>query len=339
MEQNGGLTEEEKILTIRNLSNQTATIRCLLKKHPCFTIYVDEVLNRSAGVRFITQESTGSRKLKRLLQFDALGIIRYRIVFRALDLKEVHLSLDFLINEKDLVRVQLHASGCKSKVIQSSSPAVIDLGCVEPSFCAVERAILTNRSPRNIQVTCVRKPDDQVEILPRCFILPATDKVELLIRFNPNEEIKAFTDHVKAVFSGGEGTLAIVKGRAAFPPPSVIDITTGADVKTTLFPILSDIESAISEAITEGSKLIAEGKVLEGVNRLIGNETKVEPENEESLKIPPTFRLFNEKMATRFIYRGLRPLEDFETPCPSDMLDSMLENVGWRFAANMGTCW
>ena len=154
LDQNGGVSEEETVLTVRNLSGSAATIRSLMKKHPSFRLEYDEVLNRNNGVRPVMLPGRGARPAKMALEFGSLCVARFRIVFHPLEVKEVYLPMEFLINEKDLFRIQLRARGCKSKIYLANDK-VYDMGTVALGNFGVERVVILNREDRVLQLTCM----------------------------------------------------------------------------------------------------------------------------------------------------------------------------------------
>jgi hypothetical protein len=377
MDQNGGVSEEEAVLTVRNLSGATATIRTLLKKHPAFRLEYDEVLNRNSGVLPVMLPGKGNRPPKMALQFADLSVARFKIVFHPLEVRQVHMSLEFLINEKELVRVQVRASGCKSKIYLASSK-IYDMGTVNLNHYGVERVVVINREDRPLQVTCIDECQDVLEgddkqrivithnmvqkyltIIPRCFFIPPNDQVELLVRFSPPERVNTFTMPLRAYVGGGESTLAVVRARAAEPLPGIAEqevvsplAITDGQVEGGAGEGEAKAQEAGGEGAVEGDSAVKrkkgaaaaaiapEEEVLPpGVAELLRRPDGLETNANGEVILPRSFKLFNERQAIKYMFRGLRDLSPTETVCPSDMLVHLLRNVGWSIAdSNDVTC-
>ena len=212
-----------------------------MKKHPTFRLEYDEVLNRNNGVRPVMLPGRGARPSKMALEFGSLCVARFRIIFHPVEVKEVYLPMEFLINEKELFRIQLRARGCKSKIYLANDK-VYDMGTVALGNFGVERVVILNREDRVLQLTCMEECTDVIEgedkqrfflkhnmkdrfitIIPRCFFIPPNEQVELLVRFNPPCRVNTFTLPIRAYVGGGESTVAVVRARAANPASGIAE--------------------------------------------------------------------------------------------------------------------
>ena len=385
LDNNGGVIEEEVILSIENCSGTAATIRCLLKKHSSFRVDICENENRSNGCEVISLLSPGSTNSKVATIFDNLHVVQYRIIFHPVESRVAQLSLEFLINEKDTVRVQLKGSGIKSKVYLSSIK-LYEMGTVGIGQYGVERINVENKEDRPILVNCLAECEDKVEnksydiitikhnlaskhmsVIPRCFSIPPRGQVELLVRFTPPVKVDVFKMPVRAIYGGGEGTLAEMRVRSADPPGSVMKETVAVHGKRSSISnnsIGSNSSSAAISQLSKNSKHFdkkknkkngpekfglsgiveekegqAEGDVE--IDLEIGGKGKVgrvevgevEGQIDDELNdLISTTGVFDEVKALEYLYKGLRKLSPSETPCPNDLLGGLLEEVGWSMA-------
>jgi hypothetical protein len=325
LDNNGGITEEEVILSVQNLSNTTATIRCLLKRHPCFRVETPDAVNINNGNEVVALKSPGEAGSKAALQFNPHNVVQFRIVFHPIEMTLIHLPIQFLINETDLVTIQVRGSGCKSKIHVTSNAKLCEMGTIGIGQYGVERFSIENKEGRPILVNCLsecedKKPDGKngtitikhnmvekhVTLIPRCFMIPPHESVEVLLKFTPPCKMDVFRLPVRAIFGGGEGTLAEIRVRAANAAGSVSRDTM----------------------VSPPQKVTAPRTSLELVP--LGNRNKeVESYSDNTWSYMDQF---SETKATQFLYRGLRTLSPSETPCPSNILVSLLKDVGWRMA-------
>ena len=380
---NGGVIEEEVILSIQNCSGTAATIRCLLKKHSCFHVNLCENENRNNGCEVVSLLSTGSTNPKIATMFDNLHVVQYRIVFHPIESRTVHLPIEFLINEREIVRVQIKGSGIKSK-LHLSSMKLYEMGTVGIGQYGVEKINIENKEDRPILVNCLAECEDKVEnknyeistvrhnlaskyvsVIPRCFSIPPRGQVELLVRFTPPVKMDVFKMPVRAIYGGGEGTLAEIRVRSADPPGSVTKEVVAPCGRRSSLSSNRSVDSRSSSAnisqLSKLSKLSKKaknfGKSKIGKTSLNGIVEEKEGEEEgerdlemgeegdgngvmiDTVKSDDGFSdlisengVFNEAKALKYLYKGLRKLSPSETPCPGDLLNGLLQEIGWSLA-------
>ena len=333
VDNNGGVIEEEVMLNVLNNSGGPATIRCLLKRHPCFRVESCENENRCNGSEIVSLISTGSSNFKIATRFDNHHSVQYRIVFHPLETRVVHLPIQFLINEKDMVTIQVKGSGCKSKIFVTQNIKLYEMGTVPIGHYGVERISIENREERPILVNCLAECEDKIEnsnyeistvkhnlaeryfsVIPRCFSIPPFEHVELLVRFVPPVKVDVFKIPIRAIYGGGEGTLAEMRVRSADPPSSVVRETMASppSKRGNSGPSAQFLFKKDSAALLNGKD------VLDSVS------TEDDMESHAGL--------FDEAKAMQYLYRGLRTLSPSESPCPSDLLVSLLRDIGWKIA-------
>jgi hypothetical protein len=150
LDNNGGVIEEEVILSVQNLSNSAATIRCLLKRHPCFRVETSDDIHLNTGSEFVSLKSPGSAGSKAALQFNPYNVVQFRLIFHPIETILIHLPIQFLINEVDLVTIQVRGSGCKSKIYITSNAKLFEMGTVGIGQYGVERFSIENKENRYI---------------------------------------------------------------------------------------------------------------------------------------------------------------------------------------------
>ena len=373
LDNNGGILEEEVMLNIVNLSGTSATIRCLLKRHPCFRVETCENENRNTGNEVVSLISHGSSHFKVATRFDNHATVQFRVVFHPFEARNVTLPVKFLINEKIMVTVLLRGNGCRSKICVSHNIKLYEMGTVVIGQYGVEKISIENKEDRPILVNCLAECEDKIEknnheivtvkhnlasksisVIPRCFSIPPHAHVDLLVRFNPVTKMDVFKLPIRAVYGGGEGTLAEIRVRAENPPinsiresvtatprkssiictPQVVmteNPGTALRMKNRLFGSGNGTGGVTGDHSAVGSVVDDAGRVLNDARDILlgmGEEGSITTEDD----LDSHLGAFDEAKAMQYLYRGLRTLSPSESPCPNDLVAAMLRDVGWRLA-------
>ena len=376
LDNNGGILEEEVMLNIVNLSGTSATIRCLLKRHPCFRVETCENENRNSGNEVVSLLSQGASHFKIATRFDNHATVQYRVVFHPFEARNVTLPVKFLINEKTMVTILLRGNGCRSKICMSHNVKLYEMGTVVIGQYGVERISIENKEDRPILVNCLAECEDKIEknnheivtvkhnlasksisVIPRCFSIPPHAHVDVLVRFNPVTKMDVFKLPIRAVYGGGEGTLAEIRVRAENPPLNTIRESVTATPRKSSIVCTPQVvmtenpgtalrmknrlwgsgtgtrgdgtgdQSALGSVVDDTGRVVSDARdILMGMGEEGSGSITTDDDLDSHLGA------FDEAKAMQYLYRGLRTLSPSEAPCPNDLVADMLRDVGWRLA-------
>eukprot|EP01035_Chromulina_nebulosa_P019129 gene19129-24965_t len=228
---NGVTIEEECYLNITNISEESLTIRCLLKKNEIFTVETNIIQNMKLGARLVKITTSSGKKVD-AVEFGSSRSVQFRFVFTPQVETLYQQLVEFLINETHIIRVMLRGNGIKPKVMVEGGRGNIDFESVLVGKKENKNLTIHNLSPRAI---CCNLLDDDVEqlgggeislsrkyiqIIPPCFTIPPNSNKTISIIFEPEIEMPTFEIPLKFVCVGSVNTLAKIRARSQHPSQS-----------------------------------------------------------------------------------------------------------------------
>jgi len=298
--------EEECYLSIKNDSIDSIQLRCLHDNDPNFRVELASSSFRAISVKRAT-------KIKKMYEVQCKQTIVFRVVFFPAEEISYSNVIEFLINEKDIVKIHVRGTGVRPKVSLDNLMEEFDFGNVDVGLSKKITMDVTNHSVKDISTNLVemfmvtndkltnssdswRFSQRQVTVTPRSFKIGARQTIRMSVQFSP------------------------MKAYSSFEFPLIFSLA-GANYTLTKCRMRSSLTKMARDFVENAEAGIIPDKALSGTNTFGPNIEPIKPAQASN-----TARLITHRLQPPF----LRELSDTENICHKGHIAEILTGAGWQ---------